>query len=64
MALRRRSAGRAPAWQVEEDIAIVAAVTNLPVASVDGANMKAEDRALKVRNQFIRKAPVLPKERT
>jgi hypothetical protein len=64
MALRRRSAGRAPAWQVEEDIAIVAAVTNLPGASVDGANMKAEDWALKVRTEFIRKAPVLPKERT
>jgi hypothetical protein len=64
MAVRRRSAGRAPAWQVEEDIAIVAAVTSLPGASVDGANMKVEDWARKVRDEFIRKATVLPKERT
>jgi hypothetical protein len=41
MSLRWKSAGRAPAWQVEEDVAIVAAVVNLPGASVDGANMKA-----------------------
>jgi hypothetical protein len=64
MALRRKSAGRAPAWQVEEDVAIVAAVVNLPGASVDGANMKADDWARKVREEFIRKSPVHPKERT
>jgi hypothetical protein len=64
MSLRRRSAGRAPAWKVDEDVAVVAAVINLPGASIDGANMKSEEWARKVREEFIRMAPAQPKERT